>query len=290
MTDARTLTAALRGRWHGRYGLAFCPAHPNTRTPALSLADGRDGRLLAKCFAGCSFTDIVEALRGLGMNYGQTAPDPAGVARREKADREAQQKRIRQALLTWEESEPAHGTLAESYLRNRAIRCEVPDCLRYHPRCWHGPSATRHPALIARVERGERFCGVMRTYLSPAGGKADVEQNKLALGVCAGGAVRLFGGAGPLVVTEGIETGLSLVDGLEGRCGGVWACLGTKGLQAVELPPGCRELVVAADGDGPGLAAANALAARAAAANIYVRIMPAPEGLDWNDVARRTAA
>jgi hypothetical protein len=55
MNDARTVTIALRGRWYRSYGLAFCPAHLNGRTPALSLADGEDGRLLAKCHAGCSF-------------------------------------------------------------------------------------------------------------------------------------------------------------------------------------------------------------------------------------------
>lgn len=27
MTDARTLTQSLGGKWYGRYGLACCPAH-----------------------------------------------------------------------------------------------------------------------------------------------------------------------------------------------------------------------------------------------------------------------
>ena len=55
MSEAQRITLALRGRWHGAYGVAFCPAHPNRRTPALSLADGGDGRLLALCHAGCGF-------------------------------------------------------------------------------------------------------------------------------------------------------------------------------------------------------------------------------------------
>lgn len=73
MSDARTLTDTLRGRRYGRYGLVFCPAHNNTRTPAFSLANAGDGRLLAKCFAGCSFSEIVEALRGLP--FGMTKLD-----------------------------------------------------------------------------------------------------------------------------------------------------------------------------------------------------------------------
>ena len=49
MADAETLARALGGKWFGTYGLAFCPAHDNTRTPALSVCNGRDGRLLAHC-------------------------------------------------------------------------------------------------------------------------------------------------------------------------------------------------------------------------------------------------
>lgn len=50
MTDARTLTLARGGRWHGRYGTVPCPiCQPEARRgqDALTLADGRDGRLLA---------------------------------------------------------------------------------------------------------------------------------------------------------------------------------------------------------------------------------------------------
>jgi DNA primase len=54
----------------------------------------------------------------------------------------------------------------------------------------------------------------------------------------------------------------------------------------------CREsrngagprLTIAADGDGPGLAAANDLAARAHGLGWAVSLLPAPEGRDWNDV------
>ena len=38
--NAYSITTALGGCWHGHYGLAFCPGHQNTRTPALSLSDG----------------------------------------------------------------------------------------------------------------------------------------------------------------------------------------------------------------------------------------------------------
>ena len=74
MTDARMICDALGGHWHGHYGLAFCPAHPNTKTPALSLKDGHDGRLLFNCFTGCTGSDVLAALRARDMR----PPDRSG--------------------------------------------------------------------------------------------------------------------------------------------------------------------------------------------------------------------
>lgn len=41
--------------------LARCPAH-NDKNPSLSVAEGNDGRVLLKCFAGCTLTDICAGL------------------------------------------------------------------------------------------------------------------------------------------------------------------------------------------------------------------------------------
>ena len=67
VSDARSITLALRGKWYGRYGVAFCPVHENRRTPALRLANGSDGRLLTLCSAGCTFELVVGRLRGMGL-------------------------------------------------------------------------------------------------------------------------------------------------------------------------------------------------------------------------------
>ena len=48
------LTKALKkGKWHGSYGTACCPAHDD-KSPSLSISLGRDGRTLVKCHCGCS--------------------------------------------------------------------------------------------------------------------------------------------------------------------------------------------------------------------------------------------
>jgi hypothetical protein len=40
---AREITGALRGRWHGGYGMALCPSHDDESTPALELDPPKSG-------------------------------------------------------------------------------------------------------------------------------------------------------------------------------------------------------------------------------------------------------
>jgi len=291
MTDAKTLTLALGGRWHGAYGLAFCPAHDNTRTPALSLADGEGGRLLAHCHAGCAFADIIDALkrRGLVDGCGDHATSHRDHDRViAKARAEDQKRRADQAHRLWREAGPVAGALAERYLRARGVTCALPETLRFHPACWH-QSGVRLPALLALVEGGDDFA-VHRTYLGPDALKASVDPAKAMLGPCAGGAVHLSASEGPLVVAEGVETALSLLSGLLREPSTVWAALSTSGVKALRLPPEPGRLIITPDGDPAGKAAAHDLAGRANALGWAVSLLPAPEGRDWNDVIRRRSA
>lgn len=45
---------------HGRGWMAKCPVHDD-RKASLSIGTGDDGKILLKCFAGCSLDDIVAA-------------------------------------------------------------------------------------------------------------------------------------------------------------------------------------------------------------------------------------
>lgn len=292
MRDARAITEALRGKWFGAYGVGFCPVHPNTRTPALSLADGDDGRLLAHCFAGCGFREVFAALSESGLVKGgcdYLAPDPAAGLRRRAAAEADAAKRAAQAKTIMAAAQPIHGTPAETYLRGRGITCALPDTLRYTSACWH-KSGARLPAMVALVEGGDGFA-VHRTYLRPDGsGKAEVEPAKAMLGAIAGGAVRLVETRGPLVVGEGIETALSLASGLLQAPAAVWAALSTSGVRGLRLPPEPGRLTIAPDGDAPGRAAAHALATRAAALGWRVSLLPAPDDRDWNDILQQKGA
>ena len=285
MSEARRLTLALRGRWAGRYGVARCPAHDD-HTPSLTLTDAPDGRLLARCHAGCQFTDVIDALRGRGLAEGRRAvapPDPAVIARQRAADDAADARRERAALALWREAAPVAGTPAETWLRGRGVTCALPGALRYSRACRH-PGGGRHPAMLALIEGGARSA-VHRTYLRTDGrAKADVDPARAMLGGAMGGAVRLTRGDGPLIVAEGVETALALASGLYDGPARIWAALSASGMAGLRLPDAPGALIVATDGDETGRAAGDRLAARAAATGWDVSLLPAPDGRDWNDM------
>lgn len=292
MTESQRITAALGGKWYRRYGVARCPAHGDRR-PSLTLSDGPNGRLLAHCKTGCSFADVLAALRGLGIVEAGRLPqtDPAELARYQEEQRREAEKKARQALGIWTEAQPIGGTVAETYLRGRGITCPLPETLRFHPECWHGATAKRLPAMVARIDGAEGFA-VHRTYLAADGsGKAQVDPAKAMLGAVAGGAVRLTEGHDALAVAEGIETALSLSCGLLEAPTTIWAALSAPGLRALRLPPQPGVIIIATDNDAAGIEAGQDLARRAYGLRWSVSTLTPPEGVnDWNDYLRGGAA
>ncbi|MEQ9120954.1 MAG: hypothetical protein RIM80_00085, partial [Alphaproteobacteria bacterium] len=139
--SAEAVTRALGGKWHGRYGVAFCPAHDNRRTPALSLSDGADGRLLAHCFAGCPAPAVLGRLRDLGCETGAPRECPEAWRRPDVASRAARSdaERTARALRLWSEARDPLGTPGACYLRCRGYRGPIPGAVRFHP-------SLRHPS------------------------------------------------------------------------------------------------------------------------------------------------
>lgn len=283
--DARTITLGLKGEWLGSYGTTPCPVcQPEGRADqrALSLRS-EGGRLLTFCHkSGCDFWAVTAAV-GASMATGAIDLQVTREANTKRAAYEMEQRA--KARTLWEMGGPITDTKGEAYLRGRGITCALPPSLRWVADAFHGPSGRRHSATVADVSTG----GVHRTFFDKSG--ARLERNaKMMLGPCSGGAVALSKVQGPLVVCEGIETGLSLLSGLLGEPAEVWAALSTSGIRTLVLPPKPRQLIVAADGDLAGIEAAKALGDRAHYSGWEVFIWSAPDGQDWNDVLRQTGA
>ncbi|WP_273757253.1 hypothetical protein [Bartonella sp. MM73XJBT] len=174
-TNAQGITNALRGVWYGHYGSARCPAHDD-QLPSLSLANGHDGHLLLTCYAGCSFREIIQALRRIGLLEKQAFIDKAcdhtlSFSKQFSADLKGVKQKAERAKKIWQQSQPIKDTLAETYLRKRGITCELPADLRFHDKCPH-PLAMTLPALVALVKGAGSFA-IHRTFLQANGCKTD---------------------------------------------------------------------------------------------------------------------
>jgi DNA primase len=99
--------------------------------------------------------------------------------------------------------------------------------------------------------------------------------------------VRFAGEAEEICVVEGIESGLSVMQAT-GRP--TWAALSTSGMIGLVLPASVCSVIIAADGDPSGEAAAQAAAQRWEKESRSVRIARPPAGLDFNDLLRRGRA
>ena len=211
------------------------------------------------------------------------------------------------ALAIWRACGPAEATLVQTYLAARGIDLPLPDALRFHAGLKH-PSGDIWPAMVALVTNGADATplAIHRTFLARDGSsKAPVDPQKMMLGPCRGGVVRLgdLRGAGAadaadadpsgrplatrsiiggvLMVGEGIETCLAA---MQATGHPTWAALSTAGLRALDLPEDVRDVIVLADGDAAGEAAARDCAWRWKREGRRVRIARPPQGTDFNDM------
>jgi hypothetical protein len=67
-------------------GMCLCPAHDDNN-PSLHVSDGRDGLPLLYCFAGCTYDQVRDALRGKGIELPRRSGSPTQLSqRREETD------------------------------------------------------------------------------------------------------------------------------------------------------------------------------------------------------------
>ncbi len=108
---------AVRNGW-----IARCPAHRD-RNPSLSLREGRDGRVLLKCFAGCTVEAICIALRirvsELFASPGEKREPLPPIVR--EAQRELIEAGLRSRLTPSEREQPVTVVLVDRTNLNPAI-------------------------------------------------------------------------------------------------------------------------------------------------------------------------
>lgn len=204
---------------------------------------------------------------------------------------EAEEDRIEKARFLWRQALPIAGTLAGRYLSEiRDLPGPYPSALRFHPRLLTAQSGTAWPALLGAVTQADgRLTGFLRYYLEPGSArKAPLRLTKLMTGRCAGGAV-WFDPPGEIVaVGEGIETGLSLRQALDGSVP-VGAAGSVDNIGALLLPSRTRIVLLCEDGNPPGSFAAAATersVQRLRSRGLEVVRARPPAGTDFDDLRR----
>jgi len=285
---AAELVRALNGR--GDSAPCPVPGHGRGRGDrnfSLSVHDGADGRILAKCHGGCPQADVWASLRGRGLipaTVDCVGGRPGPITEElEKARFELTASRVTDrraaALGIWEASIPALNSPAQAYLQARGIVLRPPPCIRFHA----GKSA-----LVALIQAPDgTFSGIQRIFLatdSLGTWKRPIEKPKKSLGPVKGGAVRLTSAAESLQLTESVEDGLALLQ-MTGKA--TWAVPGAGFMVDFEPPPEVREVILTPDRDAAGIEAIERAAAKnkdARAGVIVCRQLLPPPGLDWCDV------
>ena len=308
-TKARTDIAVLIGRHvalkaRGQILWGLCPFH-GEKTPSFKV-DSKHRSF--RCF-GCgvhgdavdyvmqthsmTFAEAIEFLASeaglISSDREYRTPNPKAPKTDRNCDLKAKddaevERKIAFAQKIWRESRLAIATPVKVYLRSRDIATDPPLTLRFHPALKHGRTGLFLPAMVAAVTiwPSREVTAIHRTFLVADGRKkAPVSQNKMMLGPCAGGAVRLAQAGEELVLAEGIETSLSI---LQATGKPTWACLSTSGLKSVILPPEVKTVIIAADGDKPGEKAAQEAARRFYTEGRTVKIARPPAGMDFNDL------
>jgi hypothetical protein len=226
----------------------------------------------------CGGGDVIKLVRFLDrVDFGGAIETLIGSAARNQAPRAPQQddpdqyklEQHRKARWLWSQRRPIAGTPADRYLREVRAYCgPIPLTLAFLPPI----KAGHHPVMIAAFAMPDepepgvlvapcRIRAVHLTLLLPDGSdKAKVKPNKITVGSPGAFPIVLapVNDLGGLIVTEGIEEGLTAVQCGDGR--GVWAAGSCTRMPGLAIPPHAESVLIVADSDPGGQSGAIALA------------------------------
>lgn len=268
--NAEQLAHALGAKKSGRQWKCKCVAHED-REPSMIIFNGRE-TVQVRCLAGCAQEDLIAGLKARGLWEGDGARlgsrNGAPMAQTRKPEPERDRAEI--ARFLWAQREPIEGTVVERYLREvRGISCALPPSLAYlPPRGEHPRAMVAAFALADEIEPGvimvrpRDVVAVHLTKLTASGEKIE----KIIVGSPRGVPIVLapMNDLLGLVVTEGIEEGLSM---LEATGCGVWVAgsaslMGALGDAVPAYCDCCTVVTDAGDAKKAGLRGSSTLVER----------------------------
>lgn len=292
MSTLLTIARVLGGDLYdgGRRANVPAPGHSRRDRSVSLLLSG--GRVVAHCFGGGDWREVLDDLRRRGLVDLAGQPASGGTLQPSDASLPLRSERLAAAHRFWAGGSAAGpGSLSARHARLRGVRRGLPEALRHHPAAplaaYRSCRPTR-PALMAGVRAPDgRLTAVEITYLDPGGRRATgLRLPRKTVGLLPPGSAVPLDPPGPeLLVAEGVFTTLSATErfGMPG-----WALLSTTNLRSWTPPTGVRRVLIAADRGRDGEASAALLAGRLRGAGLQVTVRtPKPPDGDWNEAAVR---
>jgi hypothetical protein len=291
-TDIYAKATTLRP--HGSWLTGRCPLHDDSK-PSFGIKNGR-----WTCFSGCgggdpiaflqrwhglSFEEAVRELTDDGPLRGTPVAPVQGAPRREE-DTTA----VRDILRGCEPITPT--TAAHLYLWSRNLPTRQPGLLA-HRGLMCVEQRRPLPALVAPISDAEgNVTALQRIWCRSSfdsdekDGRALLETRRKSLGSMGRGAVQLSRPGPILGIAEGVEKAIaaSAMFGVP-----VWASCGAQRMARLDLPPIAEKVLLFADNDDAGRAAARD-AVDAYRPRRIVPMFPEPRFKDWEDQYREQAS
>lgn len=276
----------------------LCPFH-HEKTPSFYVNDGKE---FYHCFGCGAHGDVIrfvmqrencsfrEAYRRLANDDLPTWTPQERVKAQAEARLEDLEKE-KDARRFFAEARPIAGTPGEVYLRARRIVTPAPETVRFGMvPSWRnketGEWGRKRPAVICGAQDGTgAIVGIQRIFFKNDDPRLGTKDCKLSLGTIKGSALRLAPAGPAVIMAEGPEDGLSIMQ--EGPGLPVWVPFGTSMMPAVTLPPVVRRIVIAGQNNTAGRVAVEKAAIAMAERGLDVSFAwPAPHFDDWNDQLR----
>lgn len=238
----------------------------------------------------CNFvSSLIWAKSFLGLVEGEPLPQPK--PRQKEKPKPDNKQRTHSALKIYNYSSSLSGTYAEQYFQWRGIDIDyLPDNFRFNKSVYNVTTEQNHPSAVMPVKDvNGNIAAIHFISLDPFTSRKIKEgegvKAKLSKGPIKGCAVRLSPDDCEVVICEGVEDGLSLLQMHPNLC--VWSGLGGN-IRNIQLPPEVTKVVIATDNDEAGDANVAELYKRLSAEGKQVSVLYPPQGFkDFNEYLMR---
>lgn len=286
LLDARLADAVARAGKHvpcpvhgGKDGFRLYADDQNGGGACNTCGTFADGFAVLQWLRGCSFYESLQLVAEL-LNNGTVPASTSNAPTRTEPTSERGNGYMGAMKYLLDTSSRTPNRAARAYYERRGIAQTsefITNSLKYHDSAdvYHegrrvviNGKSLRYPCILGLARNARGVTGLHQIYITKDGEKAATEisqiigneySKKRMIGQFAGTAVRFAKAEKTLIVCEGIETGFAIR--LLSGCNSIAACGTAALLSCVNVPDCVENLLIYADNDAAGMAAAEKLQA-----------------------------